>query len=314
MKVAIIFTGALRTIKKTMKFFVKNLLLHSDVHVFACVQNDTNIENSEYEAWLYSELGDHLKCVEWFYMNSNLINHRDNTLNNMNINNNVIHYLQNSGSMIEYYQLQIAYTKMMNFERKHSKYDYIVRVRTDTIFAKPIDFHWLNWSDKEVESRVERIKQELINSNIELSDYNIINYFMKTIISDDIISNIPILGDIIKNRDKLPDICSLNDYIKNGSYILTLRKNLLYIIRRDLFYVIPFLGTIYGYIEYHGSDDYWWNAESQFQSICYNSNITLYDYNTVFDDSSLYNYDEKKYFDSEYNIINPYMLYCLVRN
>ena len=176
------FTGALRTIKKTIPFFIKNILLHSDVHVFACVQNDTDTSNSEYEAWLYSVMGDHLKSVEWFTisLHPNWVKQRDDMIDNMNITDNIIYYLKNSGSMIEYYQLYLAYTKMIHFERKHSKYDYIIRVRTDTIYAKPIDFHWLNWSDKEVESRIERITQELVKSNIELSEYNIMNYFMNT--------------------------------------------------------------------------------------------------------------------------------------
>lgn len=311
------YTGALRTIKKSMQFFIKNVLLHSDVHVFACVQNDTDIVDSEYEAWLYSKMGDHLKSVEWFSIHSthsNWIKQRDDMLHNMNITDNTIQYLKSSGSMIEYYQLQLAYTKMMNFERTHSKYDYIIRVRTDTIYAKPIDFHWLHWTDEEVESRVERIKCELVESNIELSDYNIMNYFMNTLLSDDIIPNIyHITGKTVQNRNTL-SIHNLNDYIKNGSYILTIRKNLLYIIRRDLFYLIPCLGSFYGYMEYHGSNDYWWNAETQFQAICYNSNITSHDYSTNFDENSLYAYDEKQYFDLDYNILSPYMIYCIIRN
>lgn len=203
---------------------------------------------------------------------------------------------------------------MIHFERKHTKYDYIIRVRTDTIYAKPIDFHWLNWSDKEVELRIENIKQELVESDIELSDYNIINYFMNTLISDDIIPNIyHITGKTIQNRDIL-SINNLNNYIKNGSYILTLRKNLLYIIRRDLFYLIPCIGSFYGFMDYPISIDYWWNAESQFQAICYYSNINIHDYSSEYDEQSLYNYDEKRYFDLDYNILNPYMLYCIIRN
>jgi len=314
MKVAIIYTGALRTIKKTIQYFIKNVLLHSDVNVFACIENDTNIPDME--SWLNDELGDHLKSLEWFSKNSHWIEHRDYLLENMNIHEQTMNYLKNSGSMIEYYQLYRANIKMINFERKYNfKYDYVIRVRTDTIFAKPIDFHWLHWSEQEVESRVNIIRQELIKSNIELSDYNIINYFMNTIISDDIIPNIPnILGKTYQNRDVLPNIANLNEYIKNGSYILTIRRNLLYIIRRDLFYTIPCIGLSYGYMTFHGSEnDYWWNAESQLEAILYNSNITAHDYNSKFDDNSLYNYSENKYFDLNYNIINTHMLYCLVR-
>ena len=43
MKVAIIYVGTLRTIKKTMKYFKQNVLLQSDVNVFSCFENYTNI-------------------------------------------------------------------------------------------------------------------------------------------------------------------------------------------------------------------------------------------------------------------------------
>lgn len=319
MRVAVIFTGALRTIKKTMRHFKKNVLLNSDVHIFACVQNDTQQLASQMESWIRSEMGEHLKSIEWFSLSShyNWNESRNMLLNNMNISNNIREYLKNSGSMIEYYQLQLAYIKMTLFENQHLfKYDYIIRARTDTIYAKPIDFHWLNWSESDVQNRINIIKNELVISNIEISDINIINYFMSTIISDSIIPNIyKLKSRIILNRDPIPTIDTLHDYIKNGSYILTMRKNLLYIIRRDLFNTIPSLGTFYGYQQYYNSEPgFWWNAESQFEAICYNSNITIYDYSTEFDEESLYSYETKKYFDLDNNILNPMMMYCIVRN
>ena len=318
MRVAIMYTGSLRTIKKAMQFFKKNVLLHADVHVFACVQNDTTLSESEHESWLYSELGDHLKSVEWFNLakHPDLVARRDDLLSTMNINEHTSNYLKNSGSMIEYYQMQLAYIKMVHFERRNTKYDYIIRVRTDTIYAKPIDFHWLHWTDSEVDLRVEQIKQELVKYNIELSDYNIVHYFMTTIISDTLIPN---MSNITSKTTSVNSINytngkNLNDYIKNGSYILTLRKNLLYIVKRDLFYTIPSLGSMYGLMYGPEPDGYWWNSESQFEALCYRSNITIHDYSTVFDENSLYNYEEKIYFDLDYNIVNHYMLYCIIRN
>ena len=68
-------------------------------------------------------------------------------------------------------------------------------------------------------------------------------------------------------------------------------------------------------MKYHGSElNYWWNAENQFDAICYHANITLYQSSTLLDANSICDYDEKRYFDSDYNIINPYITYCLVRN
>ena len=83
------------------------------------------------------------------------------------------------------YQLLCHYEQSNNFT-----YDYIIRTRTDVILTKQIDFHWLNWSDEQIETRLSRIKNELLLNNVEANDTNILNYFMSTIISDDFIENI----------------------------------------------------------------------------------------------------------------------------
>ena len=116
MKVAIIYVGTLRTIKKTMKYFKKNV---QNADVFACLQNDTDILDSEYELWIKSELGDHLKSIKWFKIDDDFIKHRDKIINNMNISSSVSNYLKNSGSIIEYYQLQLAYMNMVSYERNN---------------------------------------------------------------------------------------------------------------------------------------------------------------------------------------------------
>ena len=51
MRTAVFYTGALRTIEKTIRFFQRNVLLGPDVHVFACVQNDSALSNQEWDEW-----------------------------------------------------------------------------------------------------------------------------------------------------------------------------------------------------------------------------------------------------------------------
>ena len=319
MKVAVIFTGALRTIKKTIRYFKQNVLLNPDVNVFACIQNDTETPNEEWDQWLRQEMGDHLKHTQWFSLSdhSDWLSLRDKSLSNLTIDEGWKNYIKNSGSIIEYYQMNLAYLKMCHYESDHSKYDYIIRTRTDTIFAKPIDFHWLNWSDEQVEQRVKRINEELTLSEIELTPENTLKYFMSTIISDSLISNIHnVISRYIPNQTSPIPLSpsDLNNYIKNGLYILVIRANNLYIIRRNLFNFIPSLPYMYGFLRSPYNDNYWFNSENQFQAACYFSNLALFDYNTLFEDKSLYEYDEKRYFDLDFNAINPYMLYCLVRN
>lgn len=320
MKVAILFTGALRTIKKTIRYFKQNLLLNSDVDVFACVQNDTTIPNSEWEEWIRQEMGSHIKSIEWFSKNEHLdwFSIRDKMLSHLNLVDHWKNYIKNSGSIIEYYQLYLAYLKMCAYEDTHQRYNYIVRSRTDTIFAKPVDFHWLNWTDIQVEERLQKINNELILSKKPITDENTLMYFMSTIISDTLISNI----QYIKSKHIPPNYqftipkssSEINNYIKTGAYILTIRENNLYITNREFFNFIPTISFTYGFLKSPHNDEYWYNAENQFQSACYFSGLSVFNYNTQFEDKSLYEYDERRYFDLEYNILNPYMLYCLVRN
>lgn len=318
MKVAILFTGALRTIKKTMRYFKQNLLLTSDVDVFACLQNDTSLSNSDWEEWIRHEMSSNLKDIVWFSPNENTdwISIRDKMLSNLNITDHWKNYIKTSGSIIEYYQLYQAYLKMCNYEDTHQRYNFIIRSRTDTIFTKPVDFHWLNWTDLQVERRINNINNELTLSNITVTPEKTLSYFMSTIISDDLISNIQnIIPRYIPSFNSFVPLTpsDLNKYIKNGQYALTIRANNLYIINREYFNFLPTISFVYGFLKSPHNDEYWYNAENQFQSACYFSGLSVFDYNSQFEDKSLYEYDEKRYFDLDYNILNPHMLYCLVR-
>ena len=318
MKVAVLFTGALRTIKKTMRYFKQNVLLNPDVDVFACLQNDTSISNSEWESWIREEMGDHLKLITWFSPDDHQdwISLRDKLISHLNLIEHWKNYIKNSGSIIEYYQLYLSYLKMCSYEDTHQRYKYIIRVRTDTIFAQPVDFHWINWSDSEVEERIQKINNELTLSNIEVTPKNTLTYFMTTLISDKLIPNMQnITTRYIPNQyGVIPSsVTELNQYIKTGAYILVIRANNLYVVSREFFNLIPTLSFMYGFLKSPYNDEYWYNAENQFQSACYFSGLAVFDYNTLFEDKSLYEYDEKRYFDLDFNILNPYMLYCLVR-
>ena len=106
-------------------------------------------------------------------------------------------------------------------------------------------------------------------------------------------------------------IKDLKNYIKNGLYILTIRKNLLYILRRKNFSLIPSISNCYGSLNFF-KNEYWWNAESQFRSACAYSQLSIFDYSTGFEESSLYDYNPQKFFDESGNMKKE-MLYCLIR-
>jgi hypothetical protein len=327
MRTVVIFTGALRTVKKTIRYFKQNVL-YNNVDVFVCVQNDTQQSDEEWTAWFAEQMGRHMKSIEWFSLSAHpeWIAHRDSLLEHIQLDDGWKQYLRTSGSMIEYFQLQRAHMKVSLYEQMNGfQYDYLVRARTDSIYAKPVDFHWLTWTDAEVAHRVRRIKEEMTQSKIEVTEYSLLQYFMSTIVSDTTIPNISrIFADCVINDADRPPIgvtnmsyeTALNQYVKNGRYILTIRKNNLYIIRRNLFFLIPSLGTIYGLPRSPAADDYWFNAECQFRSACYYAGISIYDYSSMFEEKSLEYADhwrEADFFDLEFNLINPTMLYCIVR-
>ena len=316
MNTAIILTGALRTIKKTISY-VKSMLCYGNVHIFACVQNDTLQSEEDWNNWFVEQI----ETISIIWFNSDKypgwIEQRNILLDNIHIENIWKEYLRTSGSMIEYYQLQLAYLNMCSYEKTNNiKYDYIIKTRTDSIFMKPVDFHWLNWMENEISLRMEKIQNEMPNVDVDV----LFTYFMCTIISDDIIPN---MNQIMANYTSSPIDCSrqwnplyIKKYIEEGRYILTIRKNNLYIVNRDYFYVIPSLGTMYGQFKYPYSDEYWFNAEGQFRGMCYYSCISVYDYSSIFEETSLeyeHLWNGALYFDEEGKPLHNTMLYCVVR-
>jgi len=320
MKIAVIYTGALRTIRKTIHYLKRNVLLNPNVHVFACLQHDTPEPIQETEAFLRGALGSHLQSLQWFDIQnySEWIILREKNLDNCSITNNWKDYLRNSGSMIEYYQLYVAYKQMFVAEQQRSmEYDYIIRLRPDNLFAKPVDFHWLQWTEQDVIARIEKLYYYMRILNIESTPENTIRYFMNTLLDDSLLTNLSNLIGTYVTNPRVPisqTSKELLDYLHHGSYILTFRANNLYIVRRNLFHMIPSLFAMYGLLKPpQCNDPYWFNAENQFQYACLFSGLAIHDYNTLFEDKSLYEYDERRYFDEHYNIINPLMVYCLVR-
>jgi hypothetical protein len=319
MKVAVLYTGALRTIRKTMGYLKKNVLLGPHVHIYACLQNDTKQSNADMEAWIRQELSPHLQRFQWFDIQnySELVILREKNLEYSTISNRWKDYLRNSGSIIEYQQLQLCYKDLfLREQQQHIEYDYIIRMRPDNMFAKPIDFHWLQWTPEEIETRIQRLHHQMEANKIEITPNTTLQYLMNTILDDQLLENLRnLIGPFVPNpRVPIPMTAKdIHEYITNGSYILTYRANNLYIVRRNLFPMIPALFSMYGLLKRPNQDEYWFNAENQFQYACYYAGLAIHDYNTIFEDKSLYEYKDNMFFDKNEEVINPMMVYCLVR-
>jgi hypothetical protein len=325
MKTAVLFTGALRTVKKTMRYLKQNLLLHSDVHVFACLQNMSSEPADTWNIWFRTELGAHCISITWIdhEVLSQWEPQREQLLRTMAISQEWKNYLRNSGSMIEYLQLQHAYLAMCSYEQLLGfQYDHVIRARTDTVIAKPLDFHWLRWSDAEVEERMETIYQKLVELGMDNGPNSVFSYFMGTVLSDDLIPNLKQLriGYLPSHTASKQDVPStphqLNKYLRSGKYILTVRKNLVYVVRRSLFHMIPALASLYGTFRSPHSDHCWFNAECQFQGACYHAGLTSHEYSSAFEELPIEqreSWKEKDYFDEDFNCRHSHMLYCVVR-
>jgi hypothetical protein len=320
MKRAVLYTGALRTIKKAIQFFKENVLLNEDVHVFACIQNDTGTSDEEWTRWIQDQMGNNLKQIQWF-------SKRDPTwwslqeclVNDLVISDRWKHYLKTSGSMIEYYQMFFAYKQLNKFEAVHGfTYDYILRCRTDSVFVKPIDFHWLSWDESYIAQRIERIKDGLISKQVELTPSTLFNYFMNTLLHENTLENIPnIMAELVPGPTFVPPVTAneYKTYLNEGNYILTMRKNVQYIVRRDLFYIQPSLGVTYGLWRRPGdTNPNWFDAESQFEAINWHAGLTLLGYDTQLEDSSLYNYSTETFFKEDGSLKHTNVLYFIIRH
>jgi|LakMenEpi03Aug12_release.lakeMendotaPanAssembly.Ray.scaffolds.fasta_scaffold05342_10 hypothetical protein len=388
MRIAVLYTGALRTIKGTIEFFKKNVLNanpNNTVDVFATIQNDSQTSDEEWEKWISQQLQTNLKSLTWFDKNSpKWLQLRENLLTPMQISDRWKDYLRTSGSMIEYYQMSKCYEAMEQAEAVNvctahigaplssftsvaaatasvaaatasvaaatasappSRYDYIIRCRTDTVIAKPIDFNWLGLTSADIISRLYQVRKhiELSEDQKDQKDQKentkkIIKCFFNTMYHPDMASdewlsrhkdftyhsvinnedcdlNTILHSNLLAEIENIEELADkLKQYIERGKYILVLRANIFYICKRQYFNNIATLGYSYGkYLPTNPLEEYWFNAESQFQKACLATNMSFFSYDTELEDTSLYAYNHKQYFNNDYTLNNYNFIYFLMR-
>jgi len=241
MKIAVIYTGEVRTIETTIDKFKENVLLNDGVHVFAILKSDnqTYYENlitiwyasiiiSRKAKSFTSQIGDNLKYINWLDKNNNeWINIRNNLLNNINDDIGmswVINYLMNSGSMIEYYQMYLAYKQIELYENNNNfKYDYILRFRPDTVLKNKLH---LNFTDENyIKKLLEKFKLRFNNTSLNIQYFQ---YIISYLLFDNRIDYIEVndfqynfLDDKDINYNSENEfINSIISYLINGKYII----------------------------------------------------------------------------------------------
>ncbi len=251
MKVCVFLTGSVRTLHQTLPYFINNVINANEnikVDVYAVI--DSKIEKrDEIKTLLNDQLKLSLISLQWFdHHNQHYVTTKKWNVENILLTN-WKQYLINSGSMLEYYQLLIAYQSMVHREwTQNIKYDYIFRTRTDSILNIKLDFNWLNLDLKEIESRIKHIKSQYYHQqNVNYNNKDVITLFMSTLYDKTIFDKIDNtelivslenkslasrmdeydvkLGKIIETLD--PKL--IKEFIINERYILTIRKNLMYV-------------------------------------------------------------------------------------
>ena len=277
-KIAIIYTGETRTIETTISHFKNNVLLNNNYHVFAIIQSD-NIEY--YNKIITETIGNNLKSLEWFDKNEpSWLILRENQVQKMPITDSWKNYLKNSGSMIEYYQMYLVYQALEKYEIENNiKYDFVLRFRTDTILKDVINFDTI-FEKTYIKNVLYKIKEHLNSDTIiseEILDLFINSFYCENRIFYKNIDNPKIivsdyLNKLLQINNEEQFIDDLMNYLKNGNYLISFRKNVIYFLRRNLMNYIHVLGITYGdYLDEKNS--YWFDAESQLENICTINNI-----------------------------------------
>ena len=302
--IAILYTGQTRTIRQTLRYFKDNVLLNDDVHVFVTIHLQSTDSQDEIKQLLNTSMGNHVKAVCYFDPSDPVyLNTSTRLLNLINTDQYWKNYLKNGGSMMEYYQLYLSYINMVDYEHKHNiEYEYVVRIRTDVVLSQPLDFKWLQLSDQDIQNRY-----QIIVNKTKITDPDQVNgLIMNTLTNWNRLDSLD-LTYIYNHYYQQPLTRITSQYIKDGRYILTFRRNVAYIVNRRYFHLIPSLIMLYGTLYYRGNQldqRFWFNAENQFMAICIQSGLDIFDSLTPYENQSLVNYNSSLYLDNQGKLIN----------
>ncbi len=317
--IAIIYTGEIRTLETTIDIFKQNILINEKCHVFAVLQSDNILY---YDNFIKKNFDQHLKYIRWFDKNDKTwFNIRDDLCKNMNLDrywNDYIKY--NSGSMIEYYQMYLAYLDLEKYEHNNNiKYDYILRIRCDCVITRPLCFDWKTYDILQIKHICEQIKH--MHKFDTIISHDVLTIFMNSIyditrfnIIENITRKFYNTKTLLFTKDENDFLQYIVEYLNKGEFIITLRENVAYFATRNTFKKIYQLGIKYGKSRTY-DDGYWFNSEGQFKSICLDNQIDIFDSSTDKEISSLYEYNKNNYYNKNNELIkNNNILFFLKRS
>ena len=170
--IAILYTGQVRTLLKTIEAFHNNVIrpnIHHTIHIYTCLEhpesnNKTEIQQykQEVEQLFHDQFQNHLISMTWISSKDPLCKFiREKTVENMPVSDLWKDYLCNrSGSITEYYQLYKGYEQIENYSNQHQiKYDFFIRTRCDIMIPQPFDLNTFQYSIDEITKRFQTIQQ-----------------------------------------------------------------------------------------------------------------------------------------------------------
>lgn len=320
MKIAVLYVGELRTYQSAIHYFKQHVLLNDDYHVFSVIQSNGT---TEYQQLFKDVIQTNLKKMVDFNKDDIDWNQiKEQLLDRMDVNEQWKSYLRNSGSMIEYYHLYLAYNLMVEYEKEHNlQYDFVIRIRVDTVIKTPFHFNWIHYTDEELSCIIDKIKT---THHIDtMISEQLLSVLMNTLLNENRIDFNKLrmcnmttsleFTQLLQNNTDAEFITNVNTYIKNKNFLIAFRENVCFVATRNVMEHVHLLGITYGKYVLDNNDIYKCNAETQLKTICNIHNIDYFSSVTEMEDSSLYSYDHHNYFDMSNNLIDNHYDFFIKR-
>jgi hypothetical protein len=303
---AILYTGELRTIEHCLPFFQQHVLRCKEPneirHVFAVLQNDGK-KREDIGKTIVETMGSDLQSLRFYDGNQDPAyqERKNSLLQKMDIPSDWKDYLSRSGSMIEYYQMYLAFQDMCRYETATgTQYDYVIRIRCDCVIAQPLCLRWTRWDKSDIHARLLEIRAHLGCKHVlewQLFMESLLcpgKLNVQTSKRQSIVSSL----DVEHDEEDEEREERIHNYLKDGKYMLSYRVNIIYFAKRETFSLLHDLGITYGSYPKE-NDDYWFNAECQLQSKCVREKIDIFDCCTEMEGGSLYSYEKKNFFTDD---------------
>jgi hypothetical protein len=188
---------------------------------------------------------------------------------------------------------------MKEYEKANGfQYDFVVRLRTDVAVCRPLDFSVFH-------NPMERWNQV----GKSLSHFMGSIFSLERILSKDIIE---INSNVALNSNSIGISNIIERYVEEGNYLMTIRKNVFYVGKRNVFDKIAELGTTYGQWKNVEKYENWFDAESQLEILCEQSEIDVFDSMSYLEGESLYRYQRENYFDGSGELLDNSTLFCFI--